>query len=71
MIIDEVRSQIGPHMPIMLRLSADEFVKGGNTLEDTLKYLEYLNDEVDIFDVSCGLNYSIQYQIDANYMKYD
>ena len=24
MIIDEVRSQIGPHMPIMLRLSADE-----------------------------------------------
>ena len=40
MIIDEVRSQIGPHMPIMLRLSADEFVKGGNTLEDTLKYLE-------------------------------
>ena len=69
MIIDEVRSQIGPHMPIMLRLSADEFVKGGNTLEDTLKYLEYLNDEVDIFDVSCGLNDSIQYQIDANYMK--
>ena len=28
-----------------------------------------LNDEVDIFDVSCGLNDSIQYQIDANYMK--
>ena len=69
MIIDEVRSQIGPHMPIMLRLSADELVDGGNTLEDTLKYLEYLNDEVDIFDVSCGLNDSIQYQIDANYMK--
>lgn len=69
MIIDEVRSQIDPHMPIMLRLSADELVDGGNTLEDTLKYLEYLNDEVDIFDVSCGLNDSIQYQIDANYMK--
>ena len=68
MIIDEVRSQIGPHMPIMLRLSADELVDGGNTLEDTLKYLEYLNDEVDIFDVSCGLNDSIQYQIDANYL---
>lgn len=69
MIIDEVRSQIGPHMPILLRLSADELVDGGNTLEDTLKYLEFLNDEVDIFDVSCGLNDSIQYQIDANYMK--
>ena len=35
----------------------------------TLEYLEYVQDEVDIFDVSCGLNGSIQYQIDANYMK--
>ncbi len=69
MVIDEVRKQVGPMMPIMLRLSADELMDGGNTLEDTLKYLEYLNDEVDIFDVSCGLNGSIQYQIDANYMK--
>ena len=69
MVIEEVRKQVGPFFPIMLRLSADEMVEGGNTLEDTLKYLEYVQEEVDIFDVSCGLNSSIQYQIDANYMK--
>lgn len=69
MVIDEVRKQVGPFFPIMLRLSADELIDGGNTLEDTLKYLEYLQDEVDIFDVSCGLNGSIQYQIDANYFE--
>lgn len=69
MVIDEVRKQVGPFFPIMLRLSADELMEGGNTLEDTLEYLEYIQDEVDIFDVSCGLNGSIQYQIDANYMK--
>lgn len=69
MVIDEVRKQVGPAFPIMLRLSADELMEGGNTLEDTLAYLEYLQDEVDIFDVSCGLNGSIQYQIDANYLK--
>lgn len=69
MVIDEVRKQVGPFFPILLRLSADELMEGGNTLEDTLKYLEYLNNEVDIFDVSCGLNGSIQYQIDANYFK--
>ena len=68
MVIDEVRKQVGPFFPIMLRLSADELMDGGNTLEDTLKYLEYLQEEVDIFDVSCGLNGSIQYQIDANYL---
>ena len=68
MVIDEVRKQVGPFFSIMLRLSADELMEGGNTLDDTLKYLDYLQEEVDIFDVSCGLNGSIQYQIDANYL---
>ena len=69
MVIDEVRKQVGPFFPIMLRLSADELMEGGNTLDDTLEYLDYLQEEVDIFDVSCGLNGSIQYQIDANYLS--
>lgn len=69
LVIEEVRKQVGEFFPIMLRLSADELMEGGNTLEDTLKYLEYVQDQVDIFDVSCGLNGSIQYQIDANYLK--
>lgn len=69
MVIDEVRRQTGPNYPILLRLSADELMEGGNTLEDCLTYLDYLNDEVDIFDVSCALNGSIQYQIDANYLE--
>ena len=69
MVLEEVRRQVGPFFPIMLRLSVDELTDGGNTLEDTLKYLEYVQEEVDIFDVSCGLNSSIQYQIDANYLE--
>lgn len=69
MVIDEVRKAVGPRVPISLRLSVDELVEGGNTVEDCLEYLEYLNDEVDIFDTSAGLNASIQYQIDANYLE--
>ena len=41
---------------------------GGNTLEDTLEYLEYLDEYVDMYDVSCGLNPSLQYQIDSNFL---
>lgn len=67
MIVEEVRKQVGPFFPILVRVSAEEFMEGGNTLEDTLKYLEYFEKEVDIFDVSAGLNGSIQKQIDANY----
>ena len=69
MVIDEVRAAVGPMIPISLRLSVDELVEGGNTVEDCLEYLEYLNDEVDIFDTSAALNRSIQYQIDANYLE--
>lgn len=68
MILEAVRKQVGPHFPIFLRISADELMEGGNTLEDTLAYLECLEKKVDVFDVSCGLNGSIQYQIDANYL---
>lgn len=69
MVIDQVRAAIGPHVPISLRLSVDELVAGGNTIEDCLEYLEYLQDEVDLFDTSAGLNPTIQYQIDANYLE--
>jgi 2,4-dienoyl-CoA reductase-like NADH-dependent reductase (Old Yellow Enzyme family)/thioredoxin reductase len=68
LVIEEVRRQVGPFFPIFVRISADEFVEGGNTLEDTLDYLQYFQEEVDVFDVSAGLNQSIQFQIDANYL---
>lgn len=67
-VIEEVRAQVGPFFTIFVRISADEKAEGGNTLEDTLDYLQYFEEEVDVFDVSCGLNSSIQYQIDANYL---
>ena len=39
MIIDEVRKAVGPRVPISLRLSVDELVEGGNTVEACLEYL--------------------------------
>ena len=68
LVIDEVRAQVGPFFPIFVRISADEFLEGGNTLDDCIEYLQYFGDNVDVFDVSAALNGSIQYQIDANYM---
>ena len=68
LVVEEVRKQVGPFFPIFVRISADEKAEGGNTLGDTLDYLQYFQEEVDVFDVSCGLNSSLQYQIDANYL---
>ena len=68
MVLEAVRKEVGPWFPIIVRVSAEERVPGGNTLEDTLEYLEYLDEFVDMHDVSCGLNPSLQYQIDSNFL---
>lgn len=67
MVVEAVRRAVGPNYPIILRISADELVEGGNSLEDTLELMRYFTEEADIFSVSCGLNSSIQYQIDSNF----
>ncbi len=65
MVLDAVREQVGENFPIIFRLSAEERVPGGNTLDDSLELLEYLIEQIDIVDVSCGLNDTIDYQIDS------
>ena len=39
LVVEEVRKQVGPMFPIFVRISADELMEGGNTLEDTLELL--------------------------------
>lgn len=51
MVLEEVRKQVGEFYPIFVRISANEFLEGGNTLE----YLQYFEKEIDVFDVSAGL----------------
>ncbi|NLM68285.1 MAG: FAD-dependent oxidoreductase, partial [Enterococcus sp.] len=64
LVIKAIRKAVGPFFPISLRISADELLPNGNTLEDSIELLSYLADEIDILNVSAGLNDSIQYQID-------
>ncbi len=66
MVLEEVRKQVGPFTPILCKISADEMLPGGNTLEDCLEYLQYFDEFVDVYNVSAGLNQSLQYQIDSN-----
>lgn len=68
LVMKITRAAVGPLFPILLRISTDEMVEGGNSLEDTLELLRYFQQEADIIDASAGLNGSIQYQIDANYL---
>lgn len=69
LVLERVRQEVGPFFPISFRISADELIEGGNTLEDTLEILDHLTAEVDIINVSAAVNDSIQYQIDAMYLE--
>ncbi|WP_057736410.1 FAD-dependent oxidoreductase [Liquorilactobacillus uvarum] len=63
-VLTAVRKAVGPRFPISVRFSAEEFINDGNSLKDTLKLLEYFNQEADILNVSAAVNDNLQYQID-------
>ncbi|QME61993.1 FAD-dependent oxidoreductase [Escherichia fergusonii] len=64
LVVDKVRASVGPRFPVSLRISADDFLAGGNTLEDSLRILELCQDKVDIINVSAAQNDSLNLQID-------
>lgn len=68
LILEETRKRVGPNFPIMIRISADELCEGGNTLEDTLEWLPYVDENVDLYNVSAGLNDSMELMIDKGYL---
>lgn len=69
MVIQAVRQAVGPFFPISLRISADELLPEGNTLDDTIDMLNYIAEDVDILNVSAALNDNLQYQIDKMNLK--
>lgn len=55
-VIRAVRDAIGPDTPLLYRLSADERVEGGLTLEDSCRIAPHLEAAgVDLLDVSAGI----------------
>ena len=55
-VIAAVREAVGPEVPVLYRLSADEHVDGGLTLEDVCRIVPRLEAAgVDLLDVSAGI----------------
>jgi 2,4-dienoyl-CoA reductase-like NADH-dependent reductase (Old Yellow Enzyme family) len=61
-VVRRIRSEVGPDFPLFYRLSAEERVPGGTTLEDTLKLVRMLDEAgVDCFDVTAGIYDSVEW----------
>lgn len=61
-VVRRIREQVGKGYPILYRLSAEERIPGGTTLEDTLKLVKMLEEVgVDCFDITAGIYDSIEW----------
>lgn len=55
MVIDRVRQAVGPDFLIEYRLSGEELIEGGLTIEDTVEFAKLIEGKVDIIHVSVGI----------------
>jgi 2,4-dienoyl-CoA reductase-like NADH-dependent reductase (Old Yellow Enzyme family)/thioredoxin reductase len=55
MVIDRIRGAAGPDFLIEYRLSGEELVEGGITIEDTVDFAKRIEKKVDIIHVSVGI----------------
>jgi 2,4-dienoyl-CoA reductase-like NADH-dependent reductase (Old Yellow Enzyme family)/thioredoxin reductase len=53
-ILEAIRNLVGDRLAIEYRISADELVSGGLTLEDNLAFAKLIQDHVDLIHVSIG-----------------
>ena len=55
MVIEKVKAVLGEETPLILRLGADDFVPGSNTLEDAMAFAPLAEEKgVDLFNVTGG-----------------
>ncbi len=55
MVLQAVRQAIGPETPLILRLGAEDFVPGSNTLEDAMRFAPLAQEAgVELFNVTGG-----------------
>ncbi len=60
-LLDAIRAEVGPDFIIEYRLSWNQMLDGGNTLEDTVEFAKQIQDKVDIINVSIGTHWILDH----------
>ncbi|MDR1573953.1 MAG: FAD-dependent oxidoreductase, partial [Clostridiales Family XIII bacterium] len=53
-VLDSIRAAVGPGFPIELRVSAEEYMEGGNTFAEMIEIAKLIEDKIDLLQVSTG-----------------
>ena len=55
-IVEQCREAVGPAFPLIMRISGDEYIEGGRTIEETVEVCKVMEKAgIDCFDVSGGI----------------
>ena len=60
MALESIRRTVGPNFPIEVRISGDEFIEGGVTLEESIQLAKMIEDKCDIINVSAGMHENLE-----------
>lgn len=55
-IVESVRNSCGPDFSILIKMNGNDFLQGGVDPELASKYVNFLKDRIDIFEISCGFS---------------
>lgn len=55
MIVDRVRKAVGPNYPLDMRISLDEHLDGGTSTDEIIRFLQCIEDKIDMVHVSAGV----------------
>lgn len=63
-IVEMTRAAVGPNFPLIMRISGDEYIEGGRTLEETVEVCKVMEKAgIDAFDISGGIQATYLFSI--------
>ncbi len=68
--LDSIRKHCGPNFPIEVRISGDEFVEGGITIEEATQLAILIQDKCDLINVSAGIHENLELFIRTHPSQY-
>ncbi|MEM3697323.1 MAG: FAD-dependent oxidoreductase [Candidatus Bathyarchaeia archaeon] len=54
-VLDAIRSKVGNNLVLQYRISAEELVPNGMTINDTIDFIKLIEDKIDILHISAGI----------------
>ncbi|MDR2487591.1 MAG: FAD-dependent oxidoreductase [Clostridiales Family XIII bacterium] len=53
-VLESIRGAVGPGFPIEVRFSAEDYMEGGNSFEETIEIAKLIQDKIQLLQVSTG-----------------